>query len=133
MDLEPPVAPEEVVRALHKHPELAKGVRYLLERPTTVEQIIDQAMALLPLSELEKMKAEKKADLIKYHHGFGRGLRNHFRLWDPEQLPLVEALCEGRVEVHVDESSMAIMEAMWERTQKMSLLSAPKEPGPSNT
>ena len=114
-----PVTPEEIVRALHKHPELAKGVRRLLEKPETVGQLLDQAMVLLPLSQLAKMKAEDKKDLVRYHHGFGQGLRNHFRLWDDEQQGLVVELCEGRQEIHVDESSMAIMEAMWERTQTM--------------
>jgi hypothetical protein len=112
------LTPEDVLRALAKRPELLHGVADLI-RPTDLESCVSFLLATMPKEELVKVKGEKKHELFRYHHGFGTYLRNFFMMWDSPLL--VKKLCEGQVEVHPDQASSAILEALWEKAQAMDL------------
>ena len=61
----------------------------------------------------EFVRNTKKGDLIKFHHGWGTGIRNEFGLWG-----LNNVLLEDTGERHPDDASMVIIEAVWKELQK---------------
>lgn len=77
---------------------------------------LDEAVARI----LDQMKDEDKAvvratprdELIRFHHGWGTGIRNTFGLWGGNHALL--AACGGG---HPDDASMVIIEAVWDRLQ----------------
>jgi len=53
--------------------------------------------------------------LIRFHHGWGTGIRNEFGLWKGNKELLADCHAE-----HPDDASMVIIQAVWERLQKAS-------------
>lgn len=81
--------------------------------PKTVEEAVDHILAKMKDEDKSLVRRTPQTDLIRFHHGWGTGIRNSFGLWgrNPE---LLEA-CGGG---HPDDASMVIIEAVWERLQK---------------
>lgn len=67
--------------------------------------------------EDQKIFTEKsKDDLIVYHHGLGRQIRNEFKLWEREWEPkLINNVDHS--EDHPDAVSMRIIEEVWQKRQ----------------
>lgn len=110
-----------ILRAMRDRPALLEAMHAMM-RPQTLEDAVGYLLCTMPLAELAKVKAEERDNLILYHHGFGRSLRNRFRLFHETQL--LRDCCQGRGE-DPDEASMAIIEVLWDRVQDMDL------PGPT--
>ena len=56
-------------------------------------------------------------DLVKYHHGLGQRIRNHFGLWHNDY----ESIIENGVDIspqHPDAISMRVINEAWRRKQK---------------
>lgn len=84
-----------------------------------VTHIIDEIyVRLLALSEEGRNEFinTKKKDLIKYHHGLGRQIRNEFGLWELSWEPKIENGVDASPD-HPDAISMRIIESVWERAQ----------------
>lgn len=82
----------------------------------TEEQIISDLL-LVKLAEQDKREIKKtaEADLIMYHHGFGRWIRNTYGLWDPKN-PYVD-FNDPMGDNHPDQMSQRIIETVWKRLQ----------------
>jgi hypothetical protein len=85
--------------------------------PTTVEEAARQLVAGLDEKSKARLRADKRADLIQYHHGWGTGIRNGLGLWRGNT-KLLES-CGGGKPVHPDDCSMTIIEAVWEKLRSV--------------
>jgi len=84
--------------------------------PTTVEATVKDILSSMPKDEKAKIKSTRKDDLIRYHHGWGTGIRNYYGLRRGNK-DLIRAAC-GRP-CDPDEASMKIIEAVWEKLQNV--------------
>jgi hypothetical protein len=85
------------------------------EWPETIEAATQKIISLLSEKDRLLVKEPKKENLILYHHGWGRGIRNSLGLWRGNQKLLLSACgkpCDP------DEASMKIIEAVWVNLQK---------------
>lgn len=85
--------------------------------PKTVEEAVDNILSTMQPKDKFIVKDTKKSDLIKFHHGWGTGIRNEFGLWKGNN-DLIMSAC-GKP-CHPDDASMIIIEAVWEELQKKS-------------
>ena len=95
----------------------------LVERdtwPTTVDEAARRIASEMNDESKARVRATKKDDLIRYHHGWGTGIRNSLGLWRGN-VKLSESCGQGKW-VHPDDCSMIIIEAVW------SLLQGPSVP-----
>ena len=83
--------------------------------PTTVEATVDDIISKLSEKNKETVRTTRREDLIKFHHGWGTGIRNHYGLWRGNN-ELLESAC-GR-KCHPDGASMIIIEAVWNKLQQ---------------
>ncbi len=83
--------------------------------PETVEAVTKMIIADMPEKNRLIIKGTKWQDLIKYHHGWGTGIRNHYGLWRGNQKLLLAACGKP---CHPDDASVIIIEAVWVELQK---------------
>jgi len=81
--------------------------------PRTVEQAVTNILGSMSEEDKQKVRATKREDLIRYHHGWGTGIRNGLGLWRGNRQLLAD--CNAQ---HPDDASMVIIDAVWERLQK---------------
>jgi hypothetical protein len=81
--------------------------------PRTVDEAATLLLAGMSDADKERFKAERKDELIKFHHGWGTGIRNRFGLWGGNDALMAD--CHAQ---HPDAASMVIFEAVWQRLQK---------------
>jgi hypothetical protein len=81
--------------------------------PRTVDEAVTRLLAELSDADKARLRAEKKDDLIKFHHGWGTSIRNCFGLWAGNKELMAD--CHA---FHPDDASMVIIEAVWQRLQK---------------
>ena len=82
--------------------------------PKTVAEAVKVLIAELPEEERTMIRDTAREDLIKFHHGWGMGIRNDFGLWRGNDELFKDTGAEDP-----DGASMAIIRAVWEelRTQ----------------
>jgi hypothetical protein len=85
------------------------------EWPTTVAATVTDIVSALSEADKVTVRETKRSDLIKFHHGWGTGIRNHYGLWRGNK-KLVESAC-GKP-CHPDDASMIIIEKVWEALQE---------------
>ncbi len=93
---------------------LVDALRELLMPPKSKSEAVIYMLSILQVPEIRELQGCPRDSLSKYHFGMGRYIRNHFKFWSEEGRLLMEDCCKGRVEVHPDEASAAIIEAIWE-------------------
>jgi hypothetical protein len=81
--------------------------------PKTVKEAVANILSTMNVKNKKIIKNTKKDDLIKYHHGWGMGIRNEFGLWRGNK-----ALMKDTKANHPDDASMVIIKAVWEELQK---------------
>ena len=82
----------------------------------TLEEVLTEILANMPLPERVAIKNMKEDTLITLHHSIGRQIRNHFLLWNGNILLAKDmGLKEG---THPDEVSQKIIEALWKKLQE---------------
>lgn len=59
------------------------------------------------------LRETEKEDLIDFHHGWGRGIRNEYKLWTNEALVKSCGIQRGRLILHPDDASMIIINGVW--------------------
>jgi hypothetical protein len=79
--------------------------------PTTVAEAAGQIVARLDDESKARVKATRKDQLIRFHSGWGMGIRNGLGLWRGNDKLL--ASCGNGTRVHPDDCSMVIIEAVW--------------------
>lgn len=83
--------------------------------PTSVAETVKDIVQQLPEKDKEVVRITKKEDLIKFHHGWGTGIRNHYGLWRGNDNLILSACGKP---CHPDDASMVIIEAVWSALQK---------------
>ena len=83
--------------------------------PENVEAAVKLIIADLPEADRKTVRNTRKEDLIKFHFGWGMGIRNHYGLWRGNQ-KLIASAC-GKP-CHPDDASMKIIEAVWAELQQ---------------
>lgn len=78
--------------------------------PITVKATVVDLLSTMSAESKETVRKTKKDALIKFHHGWGTGIRNHYGLWRGN-IALIEDAC-GKP-CHPDDASMVIIEAVW--------------------
>jgi len=90
-----------------------------IELPKTVEQAVSQLMTELSIYDKQKIKNTPKDSLSNLHFSLGMNIRNAFGLWSGnEELLKSCRLITGKKDLHVDDASSIIINALWERLQK---------------
>lgn len=95
----------------------ASTARESLTWPRTLERAVDDIIEGLSVEDRDSIRSQSRDDLILYHHGWGTGIRNETGLWRGNHA-LLRAACDGEP-CHPDDASMKIIEAVWERLQKI--------------
>lgn len=80
--------------------------------PKSVDEAVQHIVSKMSPEDLRLVRDTPREDLIRFHHGWGTGIRNSFGLWQGNR-ELLES-CGGG---HPDDCSMVIIEAVWERLQ----------------
>ena len=83
--------------------------------PTSVTETVRDIVQRMAEKDKEIVRTTKKEDLIKFHHGWGTGIRNHYGLWRGNDKLTLSACGKP---CHPDEASMVIIEAVWQALQK---------------
>ena len=82
--------------------------------PRTVKATVVDLISALSEEDRATVRDTKKEGLIKFHHGWGTGIRNHYGLWRGNE-ELIESACGKGC--HPDDASMVIIEAVWTALQ----------------
>ena len=93
------------------------------EPPKTLESSVDLIISKLSPENLNKLKQEKRCNLIGYHHGLGTNIRNSLGLWQGNQ-ELIKDVC-GSEGCHPDDVSMKIIHGIWNKLNDQPLRSMP--------
>jgi hypothetical protein len=80
------------------------------EWPKTLNEAVSNILNTMDEESKNKVRQTPKDDLIKYHHGWGTGIRNEFGLRKGNK-ELILSAC-GKP-CHPDDASMKIIEAVW--------------------
>jgi uncharacterized protein DUF6794 len=83
--------------------------------PTSVAETVRDIVRRMPEKDKELIRTTKKKDLIRFHHGWGTGIRNYYGLRRGNEKLMLSAC--GRP-CDADEASMVIIEAVWQALQK---------------
>lgn len=83
--------------------------------PVTVAAAVTDIVSALSDANKVTLRETRRSDLIKFHHGWGTGIRNHYGLWRGNT-KLLESAC-GKP-CHPDDASMIIIEKVWESLQE---------------
>lgn len=74
---------------------------------TTVEEVVVDIIDNMSEAEKTKVIHTAEKDLIAFHHGWGRQIRNQYKLW--QNTELVKATGTA----HPDDASGIIMKSVW--------------------
>ncbi len=80
--------------------------------PKTVDAAVDDIVSKLKPESKATIRSTRREDLIRFHHGWGTGIRNKYGLWQGNT-SLLESC--GAKDMHPDSCSMIIIERVWER------------------
>ncbi len=83
--------------------------------PTTVDGVVSDLIARLSPEDKEHIRNTPREDLIRFHSGWGTGIRNYYGLWRGNK-QLIESAC-GKP-CHPDSASQIIIEKVWEALRK---------------
>jgi uncharacterized protein DUF6794 len=83
--------------------------------PTTVEGAVQDILSQMSDADKTSVRHTRKEDLIKFHFGWGLGIRNYYGLWQGNTSLIISACGHP---CHPDEASMRIIEAVWQEVQK---------------
>lgn len=84
------------------------------EWPTTIKAVVKDILSKMSSEDKKKIKNTQKQDLIKFHFGWGTGIRNEYGLWKGNK-----ALLKETGKSHPDDASMVIIEAVWKELQNV--------------
>jgi hypothetical protein len=86
------------------------------EWPRTCDEAVAWVVNHLDADSTEIVRRTPRDELIKFHHGWGTGIRNNFGLWRGNRELLESCLAlEPGAQYHSDSVSMIIIERTWDR------------------
>lgn len=77
--------------------------------PTTLEEAVDTLITELSDADKALLRNTAEKDLIRFHRGWGRAIRNGMGLWGGNRL-----LMESCGSTHPDSASSVIIHAVWQ-------------------
>lgn len=86
--------------------------------PETIDEAVGVVIAALSDDERASIAALARDQLAGLHFGLGMWIRNNLGLWKGNDR-LRMAVRTGVQPVHLDDASMVIVEAVWERLREM--------------
>jgi len=91
--------------------------------PETVDQAVEQLLSDITLNNEIQILAMKEEDLMNLHFSLAAYIRDQFHLWTGNEA-LMESCrsASGNQDLHVDDASMVIVKAVWERLKGNSIL-----------
>jgi hypothetical protein len=117
----PPVPVAQPPKELPAEKRLANKVKPTharLPKPpydlNTYEGVVADIVTKLDDESKALLRKTEKEDLIRFHHGFGTGIRNHYKFWTNEELVKSCGKQRGREGwFHPDDASMIVIEGVW--------------------
>ena len=79
---------------------------------TTLTEVVEDIIENMTKAEKSGLINTAEEDLIQFHHGWGRDIRNRYNLWQNSEL--VKATAEN----HPDDASGVIIKAVWKALQE---------------
>jgi hypothetical protein len=93
------------------------------KQPQTVEEAIDMLHANMSLNDEILLASINEDDLIDAHFALGHQIRHETGLWTDNNALLESCrTLSGNPNLHVDDASMVIVKALWERVKKSNIL-----------
>lgn len=91
--------------------------------PATISKAVDSLILSLQSIEKVRISSMDECDLAGLHFSLGMYIRNSFGLWADNKV-LMESCRElsGDKNLHVDDASMFIIKALWEKLREMNHL-----------
>jgi len=80
--------------------------------PQTVREAVAELLKVMGDSNTDLIASVGKDELSRFHHSFGRSIRNNFKLWGGN-----DALLKDTGKAHPDDASTVIMEEVWSMLQ----------------
>ncbi len=86
--------------------------------PETVEEAVDYLQTNMPLNYEIQLITMNKEDLFNLHFSLGTYVRSTLGLWSGNE-KLIESCCllSGHENMHADDASMVIIDALWKKLQ----------------
>jgi hypothetical protein len=91
--------------------------------PRTVDEAVARILSTMSAEDQARVRSTPKDELIRYHMGWGTGIRNSFGLWKGNKELLNSCGYEG---IHPDTCSDIIIHRVW------AALQSPAEPASPN-
>ena len=93
------------------------------KQPQSVEEAVDMLHANMGLNDEILLATMREENLIDVHLALGYQIRHEFGLWTGNHSLLESCrILSGDKNLHVDDSSMLIVKALWEKVQKSNIL-----------
>ena len=75
---------------------------------TTVEEVVVDIIDNMSEADKTEVLQTVEKDLIHFHHGWGRDIRNRYKLWQNTEL------VKATGTTHIDDASGVIIKAVWD-------------------
>ena len=82
------------------------------DRPC-IEDMVQELLADLNEEQRNQLRSMQKGELAGLHFSYGMYIRNHFRLWDYEFVPMIDERGVDVAPDHPDALSMKVIESLW--------------------
>ena len=91
--------------------------------PLTVDEAVDRLCADISLNDEILLSSITEESLVDLHFSLGHKIRNEYGLWSGNDA-LLESCRKfaGDENLHVDDASMIIIRALWEKVKKENIL-----------
>jgi hypothetical protein len=86
--------------------------------PRSVTQVVDRIVREIRPEFRKKLLVTKRQDLVQFQHDWGAGIRSSLCLLAGNNDQLIRSACGGEL-CHPEDASMVIMEAVWDRLQRV--------------
>jgi hypothetical protein len=93
------------------------------KQPQSVEEAVDRLHANISLNDEILLASTNEENLMDLHFGLGHHIRNEFGLWSGNDALLESCrILTGDRNLHVDDASMVIIRALWEKVKENNIL-----------
>jgi hypothetical protein len=93
------------------------------KQPQSVEEAVDRLHANMGLNDEILLATMNEEDLIDAHFALGHHIRHEFGLWTGNDALLESCrIVAGDKNLHIDDASMVIINALWEKVKKSNIL-----------
>ena len=93
--------------------------------PQSVDEAVEILHANMSLNEECMLVSMDEVDLIDLHLSLGHDIREDFGLWAGNEALLESCrITAGKQDLHVDDASMVIIKALWERVKKSNIMNS---------